>query len=256
MAPYDRKFFDRQDEGVLRSARAILPVVMEFLTPRSAIDIGCGTGTWLSVVRELGIEDITGVDGDYINPQWLCVPRECFIAHDLRKPLALDRRFDLVMSLEVAEHLPPDSADEFIETLTGLGPVVLFSAAIPRQGGTDHVNEQWPEFWADHFRRRGFAAIDCIRERVWQDRQVDYFYAQNTLLYVREDDLSRYPKLAEPIARTRLTQLSVVHPRRYLTVADPSNLSLKLVLWLLPRMVARVIGARLRRMFRRGASTP
>ena len=63
---------------------------------------------------------------------------------DLAQPLQIDRRFDLALSLEVAEHLPPECGSEFVQTLTDLSSVILFSAAIPFQGGTDHLNEQWP----------------------------------------------------------------------------------------------------------------
>ena len=107
------------------------------------------------------------------------------LAGDLAQPLQIDRRFDLALSLEVAEHLPPECGSEFVQTLTDLSSVILFSAAIPFQGGTDHLNEQWPEYWADRFDARGYVPIDCIRRRIWRNEDVEWWYAQNLMFFVR-----------------------------------------------------------------------
>ena len=213
---YDRAFFDRHRDGARRSARAVVPFVLEYVRPASVIDVGCGTGTWLSVFRESGIEDDWGVDGVYIDRESLEIPEEWFLAHDLAQPLGLERRFDLVVSLEVAEHLPAEGAEQFVRSLTQLGPVVLFSAAAPYQGGTHHINEQWPSYWATWFAGSGFVAIDCLRRRLWADEDVDWWYAQNLVLYVARDDLERYPRLAEERRFCPSMPLSLVHPKRFL----------------------------------------
>jgi hypothetical protein len=85
------------------------------------------------------------------------------------------------LCLEVAEHLPADSAPTLIDSLVSLGPVILFSAAIPFQGGTHHVNEQWPEYWARHFSPRDI--MRTVRRR-FGVHDVEWYYAQNILLYV------------------------------------------------------------------------
>jgi len=193
----------------------IVPLVVERLRPRSVVDVGCGLGTWLSVFLENGVADVTGVDGDYVDASRLEIPAERFVAHDLSTPLSLDRRFDLAVSLEVAEHLPADRAAVFVGSLTALAPFVLFSAAIPFQGGTNHVNEQWPEYWAALFEHRGFAAVDCVRREVWSDENVEWWYAQNTLLFVEEGRLAS-PRDGGPFERTPMSQLALVHPRQYL----------------------------------------
>ena len=89
-----------------------------------------------------------------------------FLAFYLKRAIEIDREFDLVVSLEVAEHLPEECAKIFIKSLTKLGPVILFSAAIPFQGWTNHLNEQWPDYWANYFKDNGYEAIDCIRKKV------------------------------------------------------------------------------------------
>jgi len=157
---------------------------------------------------------------------------------DLKEPIPVERNFDLALSLEVAEHLPAHLAPSFVDSLAALSPVVLFSAAIPGQGGTHHVNEQWPEYWAELFRERGFAVIDCIRKTVWQNDAVEWWYAQNLLLFVREDQLEHYPLLRREFNRTASSQLSLVHPKQYLAARDPSALELNSVLSALPGLIA------------------
>ena len=212
---YSSDFYAQQQEGSLRSARRVLPHLVELVGPRSIVDVGCGVGTWLAAARELGITDIAGIDGGYVDRRMLQIPEDRFFAHDLSRPFRLERTFDAALCLEVAEHLPESAAEPLVESIARLAPVVLFSAAIPRQGGEHHVNEQWQPWWAERFSRFGFVALDSIRQRVWHDRAVDWWYAQNMLLFVREDHLTGHPALATERARST-GMLSVVHPEGYL----------------------------------------
>ena len=219
MERYDRRFFEAQRDGARRSARRTVPLLVELIHPKSVVDVGCGVGSWLSVFREFGIENVLGVDGGE-EVELLEIPPECFVTHDLTTPIVLDREFELVVSLEVAEHLPPESSDAFVDLLVRLGPIVLFSAAIPGQGGTNHLNEQWPEYWALRFAARGYRVVDAIRPRIWDDPDVEWWYAQNALLFVRHDRLSTDPELTRLAAATHHSQLSIVHPRKYLGMLD------------------------------------
>jgi len=209
---YDENFFDARRDGSLASARRVVPIVAEMTRCRSVIDVGCGLGTWLAAFREQGIEDFRGIDGDYVNKDRLLIPREAFLTADLSQPLKADRHFDLAVSLEVAEHLPPAVSELFVKLLTSYSPVVLFSGSLPYQDGTGHINEHWLEYWVELFRQRGYRAVDCLRPMFWNDSDVDWWYAQNMMLYVSERHLADYPRI-EALARTTLPPLTYVHPK-------------------------------------------
>lgn len=220
--PYTRTFYEEMRGGARMSAEIIVPLVLQKLTVRSVVDVGCGDGTWLSVFSKCGVGEILGIDGAYVQSDTLQIPASFFEARDLSKPFTLPRTFDLAVSLEVAEHLPPDSATWFVESLTRLAPVVLFSAAIPQQGGNRHVNEQWPEIWASHFQSHNFLPVDFIRKQIWRNDAVDWWYAQNTLLFADAQYLSGNDALREELELTNRNQLSLVHPRAYVSALKPT----------------------------------
>jgi SAM-dependent methyltransferase len=193
----------------------VLPHLLELTGARSIVDVGCGVGTWLAAARELGVRDLLGLDGTYVDRRMLEIPEECFRAVDLMQPLAAERIFDVALCLEVGEHLPESKADVLVESLTRLAPVVLYSAAVPRQGGENHVNEQWQTWWVDRFRKFEYVALDCIRRRVWDDPQVEWWYAQNILLMVRQDRLLASAALMRESEKS-CGPVAIVHPAGYL----------------------------------------
>jgi hypothetical protein len=200
---YNAKFY-RELEQTRESARIILPIIISPLKPASIVDVGCGAVHWLAAAEELGISDVVGVEGDWIGAAELAVPREKIVIHDLGTPLDLGRRFDVAISLEVAEHLPGSKARGFIKSLCNAADRVLFSAAIPGQGGRHHLHEQWPKYWADLFGEHGYGCHDLVRPQVWSNPRVCWYYAQNCLLFVRGGTASGLGPPAEP--------LPLVHP--------------------------------------------
>ncbi len=143
--------------------------------------------------RSNGVTDIVGIDGDYVEPETLLIPEDRFKAVDICLPFHLNRRFDLVQCLEVAEHVPPDASRALIDNLTAHGHHVLFSAAVPGQGGENHLNEHTYEFWRQIFAERGYAPIDFIRPLLQQRPDVAYWYRYNVLLYVHESAMENLP---------------------------------------------------------------
>jgi len=215
MQPYAADQSELNTNASMRSAREVVPFIINLIQPKQVIDIGCGLGAWLSVFQEYGVKKIIGVDGDYVNRKLLRIPVESFIPHNLEKPFKVGQKFDLVLSLEVAEHLSPESSNTFIETLSNLGPAILFSAAIPYQPGESHINCQWPDYWADLFNQKGYVLFDCLRTKYWQNKNVNWWYAQNMLLFIKQSHLQSYPLLEKNFHPATLPPISMVHPMLY-----------------------------------------
>src|SRR5687767_7536691 len=190
----------------LNAPREVVPYLVELFKPQSVLDVGCGTGTWLKVFHDEGVQDITGLDGDFINIELLSenINIQQFHAADLAEPFDLKRKFDLVISLEVAEHLPETAANQFIESLTRHADTIVFSAALPGQGGQNHLNEQWKKYWIDKFSAYHFTVYDILREKFWNNNKVDWWYKQNMLVFSKKDLSSLLPSSS--------SILEAVHP--------------------------------------------
>ena len=264
--PYDQAFYADVSRMARDSAKAIVPIVVELVQPTSVIDVGCGTGTWLTAFVEQGVTTYLGIDGDYVPRDALSIDASHFVAADLRRPVSVGHTtYDLAVSLEVAEHLPEEAGDVFVDSLTRLAPVVLFSAAIPGQGGVDHINERWQDYWAERFALRRFVPLDAIRPRVWDNEKVAWFYAQNTLLYAHEDAVAASDRLRKEVESRERLLLNVVHPRPYLALGEEADrrssqaeyfsrnrhLSFSIVVRMIPGLLARALSRRVRRALSR-----
>ena len=172
-----------------KSADHLLNVLFDIIKPTSVLDVGCGNGSWLKAFENHKIIDIIGVDGFYVPKESLLIDVNKFVAADLTKPLKLNRKFDLIVSLEVAEHLPEESADVFVKNLITHGDTILFSAAIPYQGGLRHLNEQYPSYWQKIFAKYDYAFYDIIRPKIWNDKDVKVWYKQNSFIVANKDSL-------------------------------------------------------------------
>jgi hypothetical protein len=184
---YDAEYYEWQRDGAAQSATALLPLVMELVSPASILDVGCGTGAWLRVAADRGVSDIFGVDGGTGS---LVIPEECFSRVDLEEPLDLGRRYDLAICMEVAEHLSHERAASLVAELAAAADVVLFSAAIPGQGDPEsgeHQNEQWQSYWAGLFTGIGYRTLDAIRPKIWEDERIAFWYRQNAFLAVAQN---------------------------------------------------------------------
>ena len=208
--PFHNSRFTTSDvNGSLQSARVVLQSLFEVHRPRSVFDLGCGQGAWLAAAEELGSGRLVGIDGPWVDPAALLSRNIQYSRVNLESDFAVPGKFDLCISVEVAEHLSPARADATVKTLCELADVVLFSAAIPRQGGIDHLNERWQSFGAARFASSGFVCHDYFRPRIWTDTRVESWYRQNLLLYVRHS----HPLNEALLLKARVDgPLDIVHP--------------------------------------------
>jgi len=226
---YDNSFFNSISSGSTRSAQRLLPLVLTALPVKSVVDIGCGRGAWLAEFSRLGVGDTLGVDGDYVATATLAIPAASFIARDITQRFQLGRQFDLAVCLEVGEHVPHAASGTLVANLTAHAPMVLFSAAVPGQGGQDHINEMPLEFWRGLFKARGYVALDPFRRQIEGARDVEPWYRNNVLLYVRSDIVPTLP------AAVRATAIAEGVP--IADLSSPLFRLRKLVLRALPRPV-------------------
>ena len=211
---YRGKFYSERDKKTRYAASTVLKLVLEKILPsrpRSVIDVGCGTGVWLSEIENMGIEETTGIEGN-----WL--PADEFVADaklnlvDFNLGLSSMKlgSFDMCISLEVAEHLPDTYAEEFILNLTRFSDVILFSAAIPGQGGRHHVNEQPLSYWVKHFSKLGYSCLDIVRSEIWNDQNIPFWYRQNTVIFTKNKKLlEKYPYSKD------ICLYDVIHPELF-----------------------------------------
>lgn len=207
--PYNRDFYRARQDGSYRSASIVVPLVLSLLPVNSVVDVGCGVGVWASHFLQHGVKEVTGIDGAYVDQTMLHIPRECFHAHDLRFPIRLEKRYDMAVCLEVAEHLPNSRSEGMVHDLVLLAPCILFSAAVPGQGGTAHINEQYLSWWAKLFRTHGYVPIDLIRHQIWDISEVDWWYRQNIVLFAHENHplaVRNKPALALDYIRPELSE--------------------------------------------------
>lgn len=185
---YDAEYFRRDVDGpASQSAATIAACIVNDLAPRTVIDVGCGTGALMAALRDAGCE-VSGLEyaqaaRDICAQRGLNV-RAFDIAND---PLSDEQSYDVTISMEVAEHLPASVADRYVDLLTRLAKTVVFTAAPPGQGGTDHVNEQPHEYWIAKFDQRKYALDNTLTLR-WRARwkesgNVQSWYYNNLLVF-------------------------------------------------------------------------
>ena len=207
---YDKNFFEGFAEDSARSARIVLGTLFETYKPASVLDVGCGIGAWLSNAAPLGATSVRGLDGPWVSPEQLRIPAQSFEKIDFEAAEWPEvRPVDLAMSLEVAEHLSVESGKRLVDYLTASAPVVLFSAAIPYQGGEGHRNEQWQSYWARLFATKGYQPSLALRTRIWEQDAVEFWYQQNIVVYYAPSHASYFAEEKSALA------MDVIHPRLY-----------------------------------------
>lgn len=201
-----------------QAAKAIVPLILQYIQPKSIIHIGCGVGAWLAEFRLKGISDIRGIDNRCLSSELLQIPNECYIKHDLTDYAStVNRKYDLALSLEVAQCIEPQKADDYIKSLTRVSNVVIFSAAIPYQGGVNHINENWMEYWVALFQKYEFYPVDCFRSQLWTNQNVNWRFRQNLVMFVQKQE---YLMHFRNIELNQIQSHSIVHPEMFLRICS------------------------------------
>lgn len=196
----DPTYYSERDRRTRESAEIIVPLILEGRNIETMIDVGGGVGTWASVFESHGVRS-TLVDSEEVPRESLQVSD--FHVRDLSKPFVLGKDYDLALCLEVAEHLPPESAEGFVQSLVDLAPVIVFSAAVPGQSGVHHVNEQFPSYWVVKFWQYKYGCLDILRHQIWYDQRIPFWYRQNILIFAHEKLPNHYP-------------MDVIHPELWM----------------------------------------
>lgn len=240
MARLSQQTYEAVREGAIRSARTCLPMIAETHgVPSGLLDVGCGEGHWMRTAVELwqprlstvgGLDLVENIDDGFpFTAAWdaergdLLPMRQGPHLTETREiegeiyPASTDYRWPMVLCLEVAEHLSPTAGDHLIAELCRVSERVVFSAAIPGQGGDGHVNEQWPAYWGERFNAHGFFLSDPWRlfGDFWEDERIEPWYRQN-LLMAQPATLFGDGRVSAPLVGIRTQPRSLVHPVTWL----------------------------------------
>ncbi|WP_312090332.1 methyltransferase domain-containing protein [Chryseobacterium sp.] len=204
------------------SPEQIVPTLKNIFSPKSVIDIGCGVGNFLREFVKNDISDIRGVDGEWADLKEIenNIGQNNFVSFNLNNVYNPNKKYDLAISLEVAEHIDKLYADNFVQTLVNCSDNIVFSAAIPLQGGQNHINEQWNEYWVEKFEKHGYKLVDFLKPYFWDNDNIFWWYKQNILFFTKTPDRFtefKINKLTNPVHKElfalKVSELEVLRKR-------------------------------------------
>jgi hypothetical protein len=203
--PYDHN--SKLNMHTVRGAKSAITAIFGSHLPSSVLDVGCGLGTWLTAFSDLGVDDLDGIDGDWVDQSCFMLPPKHFQVANLNTSFNLGRKYDLVICLEVAEHLDDEHSDLLIQSLCSHSDRILFSAATPHQPGENHLNLHYPEYWQRLFASRGYYCDDSVRWKIWNDPNIECWYRQNMFIATRDDSLSNFQSIMNPVIHPEMLEI-------------------------------------------------
>ena len=124
----------------------------------SAIDFGCGIGSYLQGMKQAGVENVFGYEflRKSVDP-YIDKDMKPYIKQGSLMDILRPGKFEWVQSIEVVEHLLPEASDVIVTNLTDAScKYLFFTAAVPGQGGVGHINEREQSFWIEKIEAKGF----------------------------------------------------------------------------------------------------
>jgi SAM-dependent methyltransferase len=196
---YNNDFFLFHKENSFQAAKLIVPIILDTFVINSVVDVGCGNGSWLRVFLDHGINNICGYDISDLEQEAYLVNKKFIKTNNNFTSIdfSIKGKYDLLICLEVVEHLPRKISKNFIKKISNVSPLILFSAAIPGQKGTGHVNEQVPSYWRRLFNDNDFVEIDFLKPLLWKNAKIAWWYRQNITMYISKPYLDSSVKLKE-----------------------------------------------------------
>lgn len=150
----------------------------------SVVDIGCGSGANLKWFHDKGLECL-GIDGDIEAINKTEIKGLKAIKNDYTmQPAGIDS-FDLALCTEFAEHIEQKYESNWFKDIQMCGRV-LFTHALPGQGGYHHVNCQSIDYWRERFIQYGFTIDDEFTKK---HRSNKYLWGRNTLTLFQKSNL-------------------------------------------------------------------
>jgi SAM-dependent methyltransferase len=215
---YDANYYNHVDNVMNESNEVIADSIVSTFGPKAILDVGCGTGALLMALTRRGVKtsglEYSSAALNVCHSRGLDVKR-----FDLEHDRMEQPKVDVVISTEVAEHLPPAIADRFVDALCASAPIVVITAATPGQGGTDHVNEQPHEYWIEKFRQRGLVYRQELSERWrrnWVKAGTAPCYSANVMIFQSKESL------VEDLAAQRVPTTGVDRPVPAAEAAQPA----------------------------------
>jgi len=146
--PYQR------DEQWIQFFGAIADRIVSDIAPGSVLDAGCAMGFLVEKLRERGVEAFGVDNSEYAIAQVHPGIRPYCWVGSVAAPLP--RRYDLIVTIEVLEHMPQDQAERALANLCQSTDDILFSSTPFDYKEASHLNVHSPEYWATLFARQDF----------------------------------------------------------------------------------------------------
>ncbi len=186
---YDHRYYiEHEEPSMAQSAEVIAESIISDFSPYSVVDVGCGTGVLLLTLKKRGVPNCQGIEYSDAALE-ICRQRGLdVIKFDLESGSEPGLKADIVVSTEVAEHLPGSCSDRYVDILCGIANTIILTASPAGSGGTDHVNEQPNEYWIEKFVSRNY---EYRREQSmewrehWKNSDVTVCYITSLMIFKR-----------------------------------------------------------------------